>query len=90
MRWIFLLCAAASFIGAWNSSSAGWLGLFLLLGFACACASMLGFAARRVGSVAQGQSHREITMLLNHHPKKPPSQPAGNPSAPPDRSRHAP
>ena len=64
LRWILLLVAMAAFGMAFRTDSPGMLAGTLLVGFIALVSGFFGFVAARVGGVAEGQSSREIELLM--------------------------
>lgn len=64
LRWILLLVAMLAFGMAFRTDSPGMLAAALLVGFIALVSGFFGFVAARVGGVAEGQSSREIELLM--------------------------
>lgn len=64
LRWILLLVAMVAFGMAFRTDSPGMLAGTLLVGFIALVSGFFGFVAARVGGVAEGQSSREIELLM--------------------------
>lgn len=65
MRWIMLAVSLLGFAISFSTQSVGILALGLLLALGGMVAAVFAFAAARVESVAQGQSSRELSILLD-------------------------
>ena len=64
LRWVLLVFSLLAFAGATQVSTPGLLALCLFVGFVSFVSAALIFIADRVGSVQQGQGHREVGMLM--------------------------
>jgi hypothetical protein len=64
LRWVLLVVSLLAFAGATQVGTPGMLALCLFVGFVSFVAAALIFIADRVGSVQQGQGHREVGMLM--------------------------
>ena len=64
LRWILLLLAMLALGAAFRTESPGMLALCLLVCFVSLLGGFFGFVAARVGGVVQGQSSREIELLM--------------------------
>lgn len=64
LRWVLLAVSVGAFAAATQISSPGLLGAALLIGLACFVAAALIVIAERVGTVQQGQGHREVGLLM--------------------------
>ncbi len=65
MRWIMLAVSLLGFAISFGTQSVGVLVLGLLLALGGMVGAVFAFAAARVESVAQGQSSRELSILLD-------------------------
>ena len=85
MRWFMLLLAIAAFTFAYSTTSAGLLGLGLLVGCIALIASFLGFAAARVAATARPDAalltDRDIAALRASVKKPQPPRPPAAPNA---------
>lgn len=70
MRWVMVAVAMIGFALAFGSQSVGLLAFGLLLGFGGLFGAFLAFAAARVESVAQTQSSRELSIILEARKQK--------------------
>lgn len=75
MRWIMLAVSLLGFVISFGTQSVGVLVLGLLLALGGMVGAVFAFAAARVESVAQGQSSRELSILLD-------AKKLGNPPGP--------
>jgi hypothetical protein len=64
LRWVLLVVSLLAFAGASQVSTPGLLALLLFVGLVTFVSAALIFIADRVGSVQQGQGHREVGMLM--------------------------
>jgi len=64
LRWILLLLAMLALGAAFRTESPGMLALCLLVCFVSLLGGFFGFVAARVGGVVEGQSSREIELLM--------------------------
>jgi hypothetical protein len=85
-RWILAVVALVATGAAFKITSPGWLALALFVALICAIGAFLGFASARVDEVSQGQSSRELELLLTSRKggAAPPARPApgARPAAP--------
>ncbi len=65
MRWIMLAVSVLGFVISFGTQSVGILVLGLLLALGGMVGAVFAFAAARVESVSQGQSSRELSILLD-------------------------
>jgi hypothetical protein len=64
LRWVLLVVSLLAFAGATQVGTPGLLALCLFVGVVSFVTAALVFIADRVGSVQQGQGHREVGMLM--------------------------
>ena len=75
-RWILAAVAIVAIGAAFAITSPGWLALALFVAFAAGVGSFVGFLSARVDAVSQGQSSRELELLLTSRKPGAPARPA--------------
>lgn len=69
-RWLLVGLSMLGFALAFGTTSPGVLALGLLVGLGALLAALLAFAAARIEGVSQGQSSREVAMILEARKQK--------------------
>jgi hypothetical protein len=70
MRWVMVAVSLLGFSLSFGTTSVALLAFGLLLGFGGLFGAVLAFAAARVESVSQGQSSRELSIILEARKRK--------------------
>lgn len=77
LRWILLLLAMLALGAAFRTESPGMLALCLLVCFVSLLGGFFGFVAARVGGVVEGQSSREVELLMTARKRRGADRDAG-------------
>ena len=77
LRWILLLLAMLALGAAFRTESPGMLALCLLVCVVSLLGGCFGFVAARVGGVVEGQSSREVELLMTARKRRGADRDAG-------------